>query len=37
LHRDDYDRALELLVRLVQRLDADTVAGLTPEAPAEAT
>lgn len=37
LHRDDYDRALELLVRLVQRLDAATVAGLTPEAPAEAT
>jgi endoglucanase len=30
LHRDDYDRGLELLVRLVQRLDADTVARLNP-------
>jgi putative aminopeptidase FrvX len=29
LHRDDYDRALELIVAVVKKLDADTVAGLT--------
>jgi endoglucanase len=29
LHRDDYDRALTLIVALIQRLDAETVAGLT--------
>jgi putative aminopeptidase FrvX len=29
LHRDDYDRALKLVVALVKRLDAETVAGLT--------
>ena len=29
IHRDDYDRALRLLVALVGKLDADTVAGLT--------
>ena len=29
IHRDDYDRALRLLIALVGRLDADTVAGLT--------
>jgi putative aminopeptidase FrvX len=29
LHRDDYDRALRLVVALIQRLDAETVAGLT--------
>jgi endoglucanase len=29
LHRDDYDRALKLIVALVKKLDADTVAGLT--------
>ena len=29
IHRDDYDGALKLLVALVARLDADTVAGLT--------
>ncbi len=29
LHRDDYDRALDLIVALVKRLDAETVAGLT--------
>jgi len=29
LHREDYDGALKLLVSLVQRLDADMVAGLT--------
>lgn len=28
LHRDDYDRALELVVALVKALDAETVAGL---------
>jgi endoglucanase len=28
-HRDDYDRALGLLVALVEKLDAETVAGLT--------
>ncbi len=29
LHRDDYDRALKLLVALVQRLDAEQVRSLT--------
>ena len=29
LRRDDYDRALELVVALVKTLDAETVAGLT--------
>jgi putative aminopeptidase FrvX len=29
LCRDDYDQALELVVALVKKLDADTVAGLT--------
>lgn len=29
LHRDDYDHALDLLVKLILRLDASTVAGLT--------
>jgi endoglucanase len=29
LHRDDYDRALSLVVALVKKLDAETVAGLT--------
>jgi len=29
IHRDDYDRALRLLVAVVEKLDADTVAGLT--------
>ena len=29
LHRDDYDRAVRLLVELLIRLDAHTVAGLT--------
>jgi putative aminopeptidase FrvX len=29
LHRDDYDRALQLVVALVRKLDAETVAGLT--------
>jgi putative aminopeptidase FrvX len=29
LRRDDYDRALRLLVALVKKLDADTVVGLT--------
>jgi endoglucanase len=30
IHRDDYDRALRLLVGVVEQLDAETVAGLTP-------
>ncbi len=30
IHRDDFDRALRLLVGVVERLDAETVAGLTP-------
>jgi len=30
IHRDDYDRALRLLIAVVEKLDADTVAGLTP-------
>ncbi len=29
IHREDYDRALTLLVELVRRLDAETVSGLT--------
>lgn len=29
LHRDDYDRALQLVVALVKKLDAATVEGLT--------
>jgi endoglucanase len=28
LHRDDYDRALKLLIALVEKLDEETVAGL---------
>jgi endoglucanase len=30
IHRDDYDRGLQLLVAVVERLDAETVAGLAP-------
>jgi endoglucanase len=30
LRRDDYDRALQLVVALVKKLDAETVAGLMP-------
>ena len=30
LCREDYDKALELIVALVKKLDAQTVAGLTP-------
>jgi endoglucanase len=30
IHRDDYDRALRLLVEVVEKLDSDTVAGLLP-------
>lgn len=29
LHRDDYDRAVQLITAVVKKLDADTVAGLT--------
>jgi endoglucanase len=29
IHREDYDRAVKLLVALIRRLDAETVAGLT--------
>jgi endoglucanase len=29
IHRDDYDQAVKLLVALIDRLDAATVAGLT--------
>ncbi len=29
IHRDDYDRALRLLIALIGKLDAQTVAGLT--------
>ena len=29
IHREDYDRALKLLITLVKKLDAKTVAGLT--------
>jgi endoglucanase len=28
MHRDDYDRALQLLVAVIEKLDAETVAGL---------
>jgi putative aminopeptidase FrvX len=28
MHRDDYDRALQLLVAVIDKLDAETVAGL---------
>ena len=30
IHRDDYDRALQLLVAVVEKLDEGTVAGLAP-------
>lgn len=30
MHRDDYDRALRLLVAVLEKLDAETVAGLNP-------
>jgi len=30
LCREDYDKALKLIVALVKKLDAETVAGLTP-------
>jgi len=30
IHRDDYDRALQLLVAVVGKLDGETVAGLVP-------
>lgn len=30
IHRDDYDNALKLLAALVQKLDQETVAALTP-------
>ncbi|MFC1713753.1 M42 family metallopeptidase [Candidatus Poribacteria bacterium] len=29
IHRDDYDNAVKLLVAIIKKLDADTVAGLT--------
>jgi endoglucanase len=29
LCRDDYDQALELIIAVAKKLDADTVAGLT--------
>ncbi|HLE52947.1 MAG TPA: M42 family metallopeptidase [Anaerolineales bacterium] len=29
IHREDYDNAVKLLVELIKRLDAETVAGLT--------
>jgi endoglucanase len=29
IHRDDYDRTLQLLIALIEKLDADTVAELT--------
>lgn len=29
IHRDDYDRALRLIVALIERLDANTIAGFT--------
>ena len=29
LHRDDYDNALDLIVAVVKKLDAETVADLT--------
>jgi endoglucanase len=30
IHRDDYDRALRLLIAVIEKLDAETVAGLAP-------
>ena len=30
IHRDDYDRALQLLVAVIEKLDEETVAGLAP-------
>ncbi len=30
IHRDDFDRALRLLIAVVEKLDAETVSGLTP-------
>lgn len=30
IHRDDYDHALRLIAALIDKLDQDTVAGLTP-------
>lgn len=30
MHRDDYDRALRLLIAVIEKLDAETVAGLLP-------
>ncbi|HET92214.1 MAG TPA: M42 family peptidase [Chloroflexi bacterium] len=30
MHRDDYDRTLQLLVAVIGKLDAETVAGLVP-------
>ncbi|HDQ72983.1 MAG TPA: M42 family peptidase [Chloroflexi bacterium] len=30
IHRDDYDRALKLLIAVVEKLDEETVAGLAP-------
>ncbi len=30
IHRDDYDRALKLLIAVVEKLDEETVAGLIP-------
>ncbi|MEE8389831.1 MAG: M42 family metallopeptidase [Anaerolineae bacterium] len=30
IHRDDYDRALRLLVAVIEKLDGETVAGLAP-------
>jgi endoglucanase len=32
IHRDDYDRALRLLIALIEKLDEETVAGLAPAA-----
>jgi endoglucanase len=29
IHRDDYDQALKLLIAVVEKLDADSVAALT--------
>ncbi len=31
IHRDDYDRALKLLTAVLEKLDQETVTGLTPE------
>jgi putative aminopeptidase FrvX len=33
LHRDDYDRAVQLLIGIIGKLDAETVAGLTEQVP----